>query len=154
MSSKSPLGSRRLQQSVFGQRLFQLDHAGVFQRRHRQPQLARVAAEHLHRRLDRDRVGREAQHVAAEREQLAVPLLGFGEVALQHGADQREHVLGHDVADHRNHAPAADRHQRQRQAVVAAEDGEIRGADDLRRLIERAGRLLHHRDVLAARPAG
>ena len=35
--------------------------------------------------------------------------------------DQGDHVLGHDVADDRDHAAAADRHQRQRQAVVAAE---------------------------------
>ena len=46
---------------------------------------------------------------------------------------QCDHVLRHDVADHRNHAAGADRQQRQGQAVVAAENGQIGHGHDLRR---------------------
>ena len=76
-----------------------------------------------------------------------VPALRLGHVARLEGPDQGDHVLGHDVAHDRDHAAAADRHQRQRQAVVAAEDGQVGGGDDLRGLVHRAGGLLDHGDV-------
>src|SRR5690242_20985740 len=55
---------------------------------HRQTHLARVAAEHLHRAFDRNRVRRQAQHVAAEREQLVMPLARSEE----HTSELQSHV--------------------------------------------------------------
>ena len=55
---------------------------------------------------------------------------------------QRHHVARHDVADDRHHARPPIAHERQRQAVVAAEDGQVAQRRDLRRLVERAGRFL------------
>src|SRR5688500_15024944 len=69
-----------LQQSVIDECLPQLRFAGRIERRHRQAKLAGIAAEHFHRGFNRDWIGREAQHVAAELEQLVMPLDRAGDV--------------------------------------------------------------------------
>src|SRR5262249_2912155 len=50
---------------------------GGGRRAHRQAQLPRTAAEQLHGGLDRNRVRGYPEHVAAQGEEAAVPLLGF-----------------------------------------------------------------------------
>ena len=61
----------------------------------------------------------------------------------------RRHPVRHDVGGHGNHAAAADRHQRQRQRIVAAQDLEVRrhAAADLAHLRHVAGRFLDADDV-------
>src|SRR5262249_46276132 len=73
--------------------------AGRVEGAERQAQLAVAAAEELHRRLDRDGVGRQAEQVAAEGKQPAVPAQRLRELAGLERADQCPHVAGDDVAD-------------------------------------------------------
>ncbi len=93
--------------------------SGLLERRHRQTHFAGVAAEHLHRRLERDRVARQAEHVAAEREQLRDgPSWRRSTSPSSQAFSSLSMSPRHNVADDRDHAAAADREQRQRQAVV------------------------------------
>src|SRR5262245_14084854 len=58
-------GVSALQQPVVHERLLHLRFARSVQRAHRQAHLAVAAPEQLHRRLQRDRVCRDAEHVPA-----------------------------------------------------------------------------------------
>src|SRR6266542_445917 len=62
-----------VEQTIRLEGLAELGFAGLVEGAQRQAHLAVAAAEELHRRLDRNGVGRQAEQVAAEGEQPAVP---------------------------------------------------------------------------------
>src|SRR5437879_3147272 len=92
------------------------------ERAHRQAEFAGAPTEQLHGGFYRDWVGGDAEQVAAEREQFAMPFLRLAHPAGVKSANEGFHVTRHKVADHRHHAPCSNTHQRQRQAVVATQD--------------------------------
>ena len=98
---------------------------GGREQRHGQPEFARVAAQQFHGGLDRNRIGRQAEH-RGKREQAVVPTLSLSQVPGVEGLDQADHVPGTRLPD-RDHAASADRQKRQRRTVVAAEHGQVSG---------------------------
>ena len=118
-------------------------------RRHHGQTIHRFAQpEHRQGRLHRDRVGLDEVHQHQRQQGLMLGARG-GEIAGERGVHQPGHAVGHEVGRHRDHAAAADRHQRQRQRVVATEHREAvgDGAADLAHLLHVARRFLDADDV-------
>src|SRR5262249_19413185 len=123
---------------------------GVGHAAHGQPELRLEHARHRHRFLDRNRI-RLQERGAGQRVELVVELARALEVAVERGVHHVGGLARHDVGDDRDHAAAANRHQRQGQVVVARQHDEVgaTGTDDLAHLVEGARRFLDTDDVPA-----
>ena len=117
-------------------------------RHHRQTIHRFAQSEHRQRRLHGNRVGLDEVHQHQRQQGLMLGARG-GEVAGERGIHQPGHAVGHEVGRDRDHAAAADRHQRQRQRVVATEHREVVGDDaaDLAHLLHVARGFLDPHDV-------
>src|SRR5262249_15611241 len=74
ISSPTTSSNSVFQQSVIHKRLADLRFACRIHHAHREPQFTRITTQKLHCCFHRDWVCRDAQHVAAEREEFPVPL--------------------------------------------------------------------------------
>src|SRR5581483_2860393 len=121
---------------------------GGAHRAHREAPLRPDQAEHRHRLLNRDRV-RLDEHRLADREEPEVRLPRSLPVALERGMGDLDDLARQEVRHHRDDAPPADRHQGEREGVVAREHGEVgaAGQDHGRHLVQAPGGLLDADDV-------
>src|SRR5262249_1580254 len=111
----------------------------------RQSEAADVMAEKVERRLDRDRVRRDAEQLDG-RVELLVEAPGALDITGAEAAHHRLDLRPHDVGVHTHATEPSELEEREDQVVVSGVEGEAE-LDDRPRLLEVGVRLLHRTHV-------
>src|SRR5581483_2788750 len=136
------------QQAEIAHRLGEFFEIPFGHRRQRKAPLAAALAHQRQRGLHGDRIGLD-EYTADHRHQPELQLPAFFPPAVQAGFGERRGFSGRDVVDRRDHALAAQRHQRKDQRIFAGVNREALAAqaDHIDRLVHRAGRFFDPGDV-------